>query len=542
MSSEENSTPLLRDADVDEDHEAKAELSEPDGAQYQLSTKPEARAREDMSIMGIPRDTIEEMMRAWSKILIQGLRNQNLHVLERGDDVELGPMPTVSSPRPVSIDRIENSGGQDGTWDGRWVQVMSEDKIQQENEQREKTTWNCTRRGNSPVDCWTDSWYGRDSRDPAAMDTLDQFARQQQWPGTTADMLKLQFELRALLKGKSIWENGPMLLSSPDCHMAFIGIRLRNLPFSEISHVLKLHGLDEIVNTDVSVYVKILVEYLYLYRDKRASEEVTVNILLYKCYARGILSQGRDDFESEAIWSLLATNIYVLLRAMNCVDIWGLCPDLTNGYPTLFPSKLRDELEGRCNQERRLEENALKSETVKFLNLSPWEIMRQSQAWNDMWRRGDQDDPVSGEEVKGGYFQKDELDASLLQSVGGLHLVWTSCKDDHLRLFSAAVDGTTILKLYWFEYHQGTLLTVTVTLLVPMTMVTDLDPTVFPQLIEYFSDYRVLFCHRCKSVYFPSQLDRHLATRHHIEHKRRQPVVAYCQTAHLGDPSHNLQA
>ncbi|KAH9211720.1 hypothetical protein DL95DRAFT_392184 [Leptodontidium sp. 2 PMI_412] len=63
-----------------------------------------------------------------------------------------------------------------------------------------------------------------------------------------------------------------------------------------------------------------------------------------------------------------------------------------------------------------------------------------------------------------------------------------------------------------------------------MTMGPNLDPRVFPQLIEYFPDYRVLFCHCCKSVYFPSQLDRHLATRHHIEHKRRQPVVAYCQT------------
>ena len=60
-------------------------------------------------------------------------------------------------------------------------------------------------------------------------------------------------------------------------------------------------------------------------------------------------------------------------------------------------------------------------------------------------------------------------------------------------------------------------------------MASDLDPCVFPGLIEHFPDHQVLYCHSCQSTCFLSQLDRHLAAVHRIDAKRRRPVVQHCQ-------------
>jgi hypothetical protein len=61
-------------------------------------------------------------------------------------------------------------------------------------------------------------------------------------------------------------------------------------------------------------------------------------------------------------------------------------------------------------------------------------------------------------------------------------------------------------------------------------MATHLDPTISPQLVEYFSQYQVLYCHPCKSVYSLRQIDRHLAQTYSIPIKRRQPIIDYCHT------------
>lgn len=61
-------------------------------------------------------------------------------------------------------------------------------------------------------------------------------------------------------------------------------------------------------------------------------------------------------------------------------------------------------------------------------------------------------------------------------------------------------------------------------------MTAHLDPAIFPKLIEHFPEYGVLYCHACTQVYFPYQLDRHLAQTHNLAKMDRQPVVQYCQT------------
>jgi len=61
-------------------------------------------------------------------------------------------------------------------------------------------------------------------------------------------------------------------------------------------------------------------------------------------------------------------------------------------------------------------------------------------------------------------------------------------------------------------------------------MTAHLDPAIVSKLIEYFPEYKVLYCHPCTQVYFPYQLDRHLAQTHNLAKADRQPVVEYCQT------------
>jgi hypothetical protein len=57
-----------------------------------------------------------------------------------------------------------------------------------------------------------------------------------------------------------------------------------------------------------------------------------------------------------------------------------------------------------------------------------------------------------------------------------------------------------------------------------------LSPAIFPKLIEHFPKYSVLYCHACKRVYFPYQLETHLQHVYHVAKKYRQLVVEYCQT------------
>ena len=61
-------------------------------------------------------------------------------------------------------------------------------------------------------------------------------------------------------------------------------------------------------------------------------------------------------------------------------------------------------------------------------------------------------------------------------------------------------------------------------------MTTRLDPALFPGLIEHFSEQSVVYCHACKHVCFPSELDQHLYRKHGLSMKQRQPVVDHCQT------------
>ncbi|PVH79041.1 hypothetical protein DL98DRAFT_516388, partial [Cadophora sp. DSE1049] len=104
------------------------------------SAQPAERVQDDLSILGVPRETIEEMMRAWGKILIQGLRNENSRAEGRNEDVELGQISRATNVvEPRLEDDIQPVEPREGFWDGGLVGVMSEEEIKAEDEERALT-------------------------------------------------------------------------------------------------------------------------------------------------------------------------------------------------------------------------------------------------------------------------------------------------------------------------------------------------------------------------------------------------------------------
>jgi len=133
-------TPLLDDADVGEIHKAMVEeLTQPfrpTANSSQAPVQPTCHLEDEQSIVAIPRETFEEMMRAWSKILIQGLKKESLCGERRNDDVELGEIPPAAIVETRPEDEIQLASSGEGFWDGGHVEVFSEEEIKAEDGRR----------------------------------------------------------------------------------------------------------------------------------------------------------------------------------------------------------------------------------------------------------------------------------------------------------------------------------------------------------------------------------------------------------------------
>jgi hypothetical protein len=68
----------------------------------------------------------------------------------------------------------------------------------------------------------------------------------------------------------------------------------------------------------------------------------------------------------------------------------------------------------------------------------------------------------------------------------------------------------------------------------PAIVPPDIDLDIFPRTIEHIPDFRILYCHRCKQVCFPSSLSSHLFEIHKIPAAKRRPIIQFCQTLPCG--------
>jgi hypothetical protein len=74
----------------------------------------------------------------------------------------------------------------------------------------------------------------------------------------------------------------------------------------------------------------------------------------------------------------------------------------------------------------------------------------------------------------------------------------------------------------------------------PTIVPPDLDLAIFPRVIEHMPELRVLYCHPCKQVCFPSSLHTHLFEIHKVKVAIRRPIVEFCQTLDLVETALDL--
>ena len=147
--------------------------SRPTANRSQAPVQPTRQVEGEQSIMGIPRETFEEMMGACSKILIRGLRKEGSRGDGRKDDVELGEMPRMMNveTRPEDVTLPEES--REGFWDGGYVEVFSEEEIKAEDDRRalelesEARRWRDVQVSEEVIkDSWAGYWIGNDETYP----------------------------------------------------------------------------------------------------------------------------------------------------------------------------------------------------------------------------------------------------------------------------------------------------------------------------------------------------------------------------------------
>ncbi|KAL2069543.1 hypothetical protein VTL71DRAFT_14222 [Oculimacula yallundae] len=358
---ESSQTSLLADADVDANHQNEAGKSPVVPAHDQ----PMTQSHDDMSIMGIPKETIEEMMRAWSKIVIQGLRNESRRSGQSGD-------------RRISFIPLK-------TKKGRSELMSSSFKLY--------------------PDAASELKSGPEKTRTATI-----------IPGAT------KCSRRGLATKRAQGENTPIHFS------------------------------------DVTVLVRVLVEYLWLGR--LYPHNVTLNRLLYACWRRKVFAQHEDDHLAERVpsWDYIVADIVVALRAMACIDTLGICPDLNYHdyrlFDYVFITEDMEEQVGHGNQSLVL------IKAANYLSVSLESMMQKARAVATL---GPAVEPRIGhnreiiqEEAGGKMFRPKDFHASLIQFVGGLEIRWTHRLDEHLQLSTDCWGGSPVLMLYCMDNQAPT--------------------------------------------------------------------------------------
>jgi hypothetical protein len=62
---------------------------------------------------------------------------------------------------------------------------------------------------------------------------------------------------------------------------------------------------------------------------------------------------------------------------------------------------------------------------------------------------------------------------------------------------------------------------------IPTIIPPDLGIAIFPLVIEHIPEFRVLYCHLCKQVCFPSSLHTHLFEIHKVKAAIRRLIVEF---------------
>jgi len=409
----------------------------------------------DGSILGVSRDTVEEMMRAWTRVLIQSLRKESERPAgdQNPENVELGNMrreenashDQAQSPKPNEMD----ANAEDDCWLGQPVEVWSEQQIQEENEQRleiplyrREPIPTVSQGYYVPNDLWAPYWDATQAPRPSRESSRPQ------WRGTTG-MLELQNRLALALRSK--WD--PTWPRSSWCRIKLLGIRLRNSKIRGQMADKKMLTSNQNECTE-QIYIKILLEFLWEQSSRRRRDIVTLNSMLETCYRKGILKQKTTNgsqqvtFESFSKIQILTYHAAVIVQAVT---------KLHTGFHVQWPSR---GIQGILYDSFIHQTTA----TVKrFIGLDDdtmplnTEDLAVRLCVSPIKGRSDTGDFACHSELDSQadatHFRQESLRISMLQSVGSLKIHWAANISDHLQVLHQ--DGSVVLYLWWYNENSS---------------------------------------------------------------------------------------
>jgi hypothetical protein len=406
------------------------------------------------SIMGVPKETIEDMMRAWTKIMIQTLKAEGERPLgDRNLDVELGNMQPQESQPQYQASETDSIEVDDVRWLEQPVEVWSQHKIQEEESRRleipsdyfELQGLGAYQHSYVPDDLWAPYWIGTD--ESASSNGFPQL-----WHGTVTDKMKYQNRLVLAMRLTS----GSDWPGSTWCRVKLIGSRLRTLMvhlatrgelYCSPMYRAERRALLDRFRLKEQSYVEILLEYLW----QPAEFKITVKSLLEKCYEKGILHQNYEPVHT----SELVHHIGIIILAVSTMDIFGdifrgNIEDTYNEWLIRFFENPDYMLQRfiKCNSGDPSDPTFEGTEELAY-HLRPAPIGTDV----GQLRHAIRNDTELLGQVEELHFRPEDLRIALLKSVGRIKIVWIDQISNHLRLSSTSSEF--ILSIWWFSFYTS---------------------------------------------------------------------------------------
>ncbi|KAL8740241.1 MAG: hypothetical protein Q9190_007036 [Brigantiaea leucoxantha] len=411
----------------------------------QLSSQGATEAtKADDPILGVPRSTVEELLRAWAGILQRGISISDYDRLA-ADSRTLRPKPDVArSALPESCNLVECAHNDLHTSFGIGLNNISDSlrvqkpsnlqpggsvktetcyrshrdkvpplpnwKIEAEDQRRKavRKEWRSSQEFSFLEDSWKHLWEPKPAIDAGLF----------QWSCSDQKRVNLQLRLiDALNSGQpSVFVQLYMRkdFRALASWISLIGLRLNDLYRS--INIFDTKAVPSFTNPfPPDVQIQVLIEYLWTCNDRQLTDRPRVGDVLTSCYERRVLEQ--PDFEHQPDTVQTRLTLLIHYRAVR-ISIFLVNTLFRHETPHL---ELNEELEKTWSMPLSLVERDLRSPI------------------ND-------DKPDLGKDV---FLNVDDFNLRELQNLGHLQIYWTAYWDEHLELQTSP--AANILKLYWFQ-------------------------------------------------------------------------------------------
>lgn len=360
----------------------------------------------DDSVIAVPRQKLEQLMRLCIDVFQQSLQNNN------GRNLDSLMEPTAQGPKtmrpntPIEAASLPEAPGY-STYDVSYktkVDVMSIAEVEAENQSRRsiRREWRPDEKNAHLEDCWKYLWEPKPGVDTGLF----------QWTYPEEKRKALQLDLIDALNAQS--------------HIATVMLYMRK-DFGSIATWISLIGIR--LNEEYRTFhdspgitphtqIEILIECLWSCNNfspqlgiRQDLQGPTVGDVLSSCYRRGVLPQPSP------------------------IDVFGIIMLRQHYSHVRTAIYLINILYAHRRPKYKNTENLL--DTWNMLLSSLEASMRQTPSHSELERGKDT------------FFRIDDFNLKDLQSLGHLQVQWTCYWDEHLQLETSSTGN--ILKIYWFQ-------------------------------------------------------------------------------------------